>query len=288
MERFVSKLISFLSCLVFRSAGEVHRRPAFAIVFYVTALAGVLASTFGRGAGRPAEPDSAQTRLLRGLEEEGTRVVERRYRPGDEVYSPGDSAGSLYFLLSGTVRAYKTYGNLREATTAFLKDEGVFGVLDLKEEGTQREFAEAVTEARVLTVRKSTVAWLVKRSPEASLALFSTFVDRGRQTDELHDLLLRREVVSRLAKLLLNLGERFGEQAEEAGAVKIDLGLTHRQLADMIASTREAVSKAMIELRCEGLIDVRDHRRIVLIDVPALSDRAESGLALRGSQAARR
>lgn len=54
MERFVSKLISFLSCLVFRSAGEVHRRPAFAIVLYVTALAGVLASTFGRGAGRPS------------------------------------------------------------------------------------------------------------------------------------------------------------------------------------------------------------------------------------------
>lgn len=267
----------------------MHKRPALAIALYTTALGGVLASTVGRGAAHLDTTDSPQDRLLRGLEEEGLRVVERRYLPENEIYTPGDPAGSLYFLLSGVVRTYKTYGDLKEATTALLKDGGVFGVLDLAEEGGyQQEFAEAVTEARVLVVRKSTVAWLVKRRPEVSLALFSIFSERGRQTDELHAILLQREVASRLAMLLLNLGERFGEREEtdKTGTLTIDLGLTHWQLAGMTASTREAVSKAMIELREEGLIDVRDRRRIALPDMTALLERAESGPVRRDSKAA--
>lgn len=294
MERLANRLVSSLPTAIFRCASEIHRRPAFAVLLYGVVLGGVLVSSSPRGAGRPESPESPQARLLRGIEEEGLRVIERGYGPGNEIYAPGDPADSLYFVVSGVVRTYKTYGELKEATTALLKDEGVFGVLDLTNEvQTQQEFAEAVTEARVLIVRKATASWLVRHRPELSLALLSTFSERGKQTDELHEILLQREVASRLAILLLNLGERFGDtieagEAEEAGAVTIELGLTHRQLADMTASTREAVSKAMIELRQEGLIDVRARRRIVLLDSPALLERAESGQVLGYSRASRR
>ncbi len=97
----------------------------------------------------------------------------------------------------------------------------------------------------------------------------------GRERCQIH---VQREVASRLAALFLSLAERFGEREEDAGVgtVTIGLRLTHQQLASMIASTREAVSKAMTDLRRDGLIDVRG-RRIVLLDVPALSERAEGG-----------
>lgn len=291
MERLANRLVSSLPAAIFRCASEVHRRPAFAVLLYGAALGGVLASSSPRGVGRPETPGSPQSRLLRGIEEEGLRVIERRYGAGNEIYTPGDPADSLYFVVSGMVRIYKTYGELKEATTALFKDEGVFGVLDLTSEGqTQQQFAEAVTEARVLIVRKATMSWLVRHRPELSLALLSTFSERGKQTDELHGILLQREVASRLAMLLLNLGERFGDtrETDEAGAVTIDLGLTHLQMAGMTASTREAVSKAMIELRHENLIDVWERRKIVLLDVPALLERAESGQALGDRRAARR
>lgn len=289
MENFAGRLASLLSSLVFRGASEVHRRPGFAVALYVAALCGVLASTSGKGAGRRMS-ESPQNRLLRSLEEAGLRTVQRRYRVGDEIYAAGAPADSLYFLLSGVVRTCKNYGDLKEATTALLKDEGVFGALDLDGEGeSQQETAEALTEARVVAVRKSALAWLVKRNPEASLALLSAFSERGRQAEELHGILLRREVASRLAGLLSTLGERFGrrEAEDEFGPVTIDIGLTHRQLADMIASTREAVSKAMVELRCEELIEVRGDRKIVLLDPAALSRYAEDGSLRRKSQPAR-
>lgn len=294
MERITHKLASSLPGLVVRCTGEVHKRPSVAVVLYAAALAGVLASPFGgerrslRASGRNARrgfsdaegiPEPARASMLRELERSGLRVVERGYRPGEEAYTPGDAADSLYFLLSDAVRTYRIYGDSKEATTALLKDAGVFGVLDLQEEGgSHEEFAEAVTEARVACIRNAAVAWLVKRKPEVALSLFSAFSKRVRQTDELLGSLPQREVAGRLAALLLSLRERFGEEGEgdEAGTVTIELRLTHRQLAIMIASTREAVSKAMTDLRREGLIDVRE-RRIILVDLPALSDRAEGG-----------
>ena len=295
MDSLTHKLVSSLPGLIVRSAGEVHKRPAIAAGLYAAALVGVMASPFG-GVRRPLRttgrrggranpavegaPEHPQASLLRELKRAGLRVVERVYRPGDEVYTPGDPADSLYFLLSGVVRTYRIYGDSKEATTALLKDGGLFGVLDLAEEGgSHEEFAEAATEARVAIVRKAALAWLVKRKPEVALALLSAFSERARQTDELLGSLLQREVAGRLAALFLNLSERFGEEeGDEAGTVTIGLRLTHHQLGSMIASTREAVSKAMTDLRREGLIGVRE-RRIVLLDLPALSERAEGGPA---------
>jgi CRP/FNR family transcriptional regulator len=91
---------------------------------------------------------------------------------------------------------------------------------------------------------------------------------------------LHREVSTRLATLILNLGERFGEGN---GVVTLDMRLTHQDLANMIASTREAVSKVMSEFQRDGTIEVQN-RKIVLVDKEALAERASgpSGLSVDG------
>jgi CRP/FNR family transcriptional regulator len=59
----------------------------------------------------------------------------------------------------------------------------------------------------------------------------------------------------------MNLGDRFGEA--NGSATVIDVRLTHQDLANMISSTREAVSKEMSELQRSGVIETRN-RRIIL------------------------
>ena len=106
-------------------------------------------------------------------------------------------------------------------------------------------FAEAVTESRVASVQKSSLEAVIKRDPEFALRLFSSLSERLRQSDEVIESLLHREVSTRLATLLVNLGERFGDD-DQAG-VLISVRLTHQDLANMVASTREAVSKVISE-----------------------------------------
>jgi CRP/FNR family transcriptional regulator, global nitrogen regulator len=195
---------------------------------------------------------------LEDFEQAGVPAAERYFGAKDLIFAPGDPDGQLYFLLEGTVRLYKIYGEYKEATVALLKDGGVFGELSLEEGSRQDVFAEAVTEARVAVVRKSVLTEVIKRHPQFAVKLLFSFSERIRQSDEVIESLLDREVSARLATLLLNLGDRFGE-TDRSGTV-LNVRLTHQDLANMIVSTREAVSKVMSEFQRQGLIQVRNRR----------------------------
>ena len=218
---------------------------------------------------------------LKDFEEAGLRFVERRFGPKDTIFAPGDPDDQLYFLLSGTIRLYKIYGDYKEATTALLKDGGVFGKLNLVEGRWQDVFAEAVTESRVAGIQKASLERVIRSDPAFALKLFSSLSERLRQSDEVIESLLHREVSCRLATLLLNLDERFGE--ENGAGRLIDVRLTHQDLANMIASTREAVSKVMSEFQRDGVVESRN-RRIAIIDGEAIAEYASrlSGLSIDG------
>ena len=218
---------------------------------------------------------------LEAFEEVGLRAVERRFGPRDMIFTPGDPDDQLYFLLSGTVRLYKYYSDYKEATTALLKDGGVFGKLSLVEGRWQDVFAEAVTESRVAGIQKAALERVIKGNPVFALRLFSSLSERLRQSDEVIESLLHREVSTRLATLLINLGDRFGE--EDGKGLLVGVRLTHQDLANMTASTREAVSKVMSEFQRCGVIGTAN-RRITILDRGALAEKASgpSGLTVDG------
>lgn len=217
--------------------------------------------------------------LFESFEQAELRVVQRSFRAGETILAPGDPDDRLYFLLSGNLRTYKTYSPYREGTTGLLKDGGIFGNPGLSHlhTGTQEEYAEALTEVRTASVSKADIASAIERSPELASVLFSALATQIRRSDECLYNLLPREVSSRLALLLLSLVERFGnaDDGDGKGAVNgtvVEFRLTHQQLSDMIASTREAVSKSMVEFQRTGLIEVRSKKIRVL---------SQEGLLLR-------
>jgi CRP/FNR family transcriptional regulator, global nitrogen regulator len=216
----------------------------------------------------PSSTDSRHL-VLEDFEGAGIRVAERRLAAKDLIFAPGDPDDQVYFLLEGTVRLYKIYGEYKEATTALLREGDVFGELSLEERSCQNAFAEAITDARVAVVRKTVLNEMIKRRPKFALKLFSSFSERLRQSEEAIESLLDREVSARLATLLSHLGDRFGEPHGSRTVIRVRL--THQDLANMIASTREAVSKEMSEFQRAGLIEIRNRRIVVNRQLETLS-----------------
>jgi CRP/FNR family transcriptional regulator, global nitrogen regulator len=89
------------------------------------------------------------------------------------------------------------------------------------------------------------------------------------QYEELVKCLLPRETEVRLANLLPILAQKFGERRD--GEVTIDLRLTHQDLAAMVASTRESVTKVLNDMRNRNLIEI-EAGRITLKDSRALAE----------------
>ena len=207
------------------------------------------------------------------LEHAGFRVSERRYERGEAIFMAGDPTDRLYLLQEGMVRLYKPYGHYGEATVELLNDRGGFGEFDLSGRAGQRCSAQTLTDCRVAALRKADLRQVMVRQPELALGLFSLVSQKLRHSEQAMDVLMHREVSSRLSTLLPRLAQRFSSDAEdEAGAV---IPLSHSEIADMIASTREAVSKALKNLEDEELIEL-GKRRIIVKDQQALTERSNA------------
>ena len=98
----------------------------------------------------------------------------------------------------------------------------------------------------------------IRREPLVAFKLMTLLELRLVQYEELVKCLWPRETEVRLANLLPILAQKFGEKRD--GAVTIDLRLTHQDLAAMVASTRESVTKVLNEMRNRDLIEIESER----------------------------
>jgi CRP-like cAMP-binding protein len=207
--------------------------------------------------------------LLTILRSMGITSADRVYQPGDAIYGEGEYGDALYVLISGVVKLFRPYSGSKEATLRLLKSWDIFGHLAFAGEARQRAYAEAVTECKVTKLPKIFIERAIRSQPQAALKMMTLLELRLVEYEELVKCLLPRETEVRLANLLPLLAQKFGER-NEVGFVTIDLRLTHQDLAAMVASTRESVTKVLTEMRNRGAIEV-ESGRITLKDYVALS-----------------
>ena len=204
--------------------------------------------------------------ILKGM---GIASADRIYKPGDAIYREGEHGDALYILISGVVKLYRPYSGSKEATLRLLKPWDIFGHLAFAGEARQRAYAEAVTECKVTKVPKIFMERAIRREPRAALKMMTLLELRLVQYEELVKCLLPRETEARLANLLPILASKFGDRSAADGRVTIDLRLTHQDLAAMVASTRESVTKVLNDMRSRGVVEI-EGGRIIIKDHAAL------------------
>lgn len=209
--------------------------------------------------------------LLDLLAEMGIATADRAYSPGDAIYREGEYGDALYVVVSGVLKLFRPYSGSKEATLRLLRDWDIFGHIAFAGETKQRAYAEAVTECTVTKVPKVFVERAVRQEPRVAFKLMTLLELRLVQYEELVKCLLPRETEVRLANLLPILAQKFGESS--GNAVTIGLRLTHQDLAAMVASTRESVTKVLNEMRNREIIEI-EGGRITLKDSRALMELA--------------
>ena len=207
--------------------------------------------------------------VLWSLEEAKVRIAERRYEAGQTIYYRGEADRYLYFLTKGVLKIYKSYKGHKEAIVTLLEEGNVFGVPDLQVRDAHRDSAQAVVWSRIAAVDKVALGDHVRRDPKCALALLIVYAQWVQRRERTAVRLAHRDTRARLATVLLELADRFGEPRK--GEVAIEMRLTHLMLAEMTASSRVGVSNEMARFRREGVIKTQDKSQIVLLDRPRLA-----------------
>lgn len=190
---------------------------------------------------------------------------------GQIIFHEGESGDTLYVILEGKVKLGHGSPDGRESLMAVLGPGEMFGELSLFDPGKRTSTATALTDAVVLELSNpQLMPWLAGR-PEVAAALLQALARRLRRTNDAMADLVFSDVPGRVAKALMELGEKFGSATPEGLLVTHDM--TQEELAQLVGASRETVNKALADFTQRGWIRL-ESRQVVILDVERLGKRA--------------
>jgi CRP/FNR family transcriptional regulator len=195
------------------------------------------------------------------------------YDQGEVLPEPQEGGEKLYVLKEGRVQLYVKLPNEGEITLSVVEAGSIFGEMAVAGEGAGKVRARALMPSLVCTLKTEVLEQLIERNPAVALAIVRMLSDRLRQAEVRFAELAHKQVPARLASLILRLSASEGIVSRDG--IRLDTPYTHEQLATMIGSNREAVTRAMKKLREQGAVEVVG-RRIHLRDRELLEREAEA------------
>jgi CRP/FNR family transcriptional regulator, cyclic AMP receptor protein len=192
-----------------------------------------------------------------------------RLEDGEEmVVGPQEHAERMLLVIAGQLQVFEvSLSSEREFTLSVVGDGAAVGATGLVPRWTRDLHLRALEPSLVCSVGREYLEAVMRANPEVGIALARTLADRLQLMEDRWADMVEKEVPQRLAGLLYMLVEDVGMMTSE-GPV-IPTRYTHNQLASMIGSQREAVTRAFAELQECGAIEVKG-RRIYVRDFDAL------------------
>jgi CRP/FNR family transcriptional regulator, dissimilatory nitrate respiration regulator len=197
-------------------------------------------------------------------------VTDQVFRKGESIFSEGEEANGFYVVITGRVKIFKLSSDGKEQILHFFGPGEPFGEVPVF---TGQHFpanATAMEESRGFFFPRKSFVDLIKRNPSLALNMLAVLSKRLRRFAALIDDLSLKEVPGRLAAYLLYLSD------QNKGAKVLELAVTKAQLASLLGTIPETLSRILGKLSSQGLIET-DGRRIRILDREALRDLAESG-----------
>ncbi len=191
---------------------------------------------------------------------------------GNTLFKEGAEGDRLYIVLEGKIKLGTTSIDGRENLLSILGPGEMFGELSLFDPEPRTATATAVTDSKLLALAHDQVIGLVTRHPQASLELLRRLAQRLRKSNEILADLVFADVPGRVAKAIMNLGERFGTVKEDGLHVNHDL--TQEELAQLVGASRETVNKALADFAARGWVRL-EPRAVVVLDVERITKRGK-------------
>lgn len=179
----------------------------------------------------------------------------REFEPGSAIFTKAESARHMFVVISGRVKIFIDSHSKKSKTFAYLHPGDFFGEMALVDGKTRSASAEAVVVSKLLLISKNDFKQLLLSDPALTYYLLQTVSERLRRANDEIENLLFRNILGRVSKALYDLAQDTGKQYR--GGTLLGDRYTHQELADLVGTTREPLTRALSTLRNAGLITVQ-------------------------------
>ncbi len=208
------------------------------------------------------------------LQQLAARTARKFLSAGQLLFSEGEPCNGLHIIARGKVRIFKTSVNGREQVLALNGPGETVAELPVFDGGPYPASAMATEDSEIAFIsRRDFHAYCIEH-PEVALKVLTVVGGRLRRLvgiiEELSFTTIRHRLISVLVKLAQTEGRQTGS------GIEFQLPATHQELANQLGTVRELISRNLMRLQAEGLLEV-DARQIVVKDLKGLSALLESG-----------
>jgi CRP-like cAMP-binding protein len=186
-------------------------------------------------------------------------LIERRFPKNKTIVEEGLAGDYMYVIREGRVKVTKLSGDGREKILEMLETGAFFGEMSLLDSAPRSASVKALTEVRILALARNDFLNVLRRSPDLALAVIREITQRLRQQDEQASSLSFQRVRQRTMGLLIRLAREETTNPERRATPS----LTHQQIADMIGTSRETVTRAVKGLKAEGWLEQKGKHYLV-------------------------
>lgn len=199
-------------------------------------------------------------------------VSKKQYTKSETLFHQGDPGEEFLVLTSGSVKVELMNSDGKELTLTILTPYQFLGELALLDDVPRSATVVALEPSEFLSINKKDFARVLESYPAMAVPMLRQLTKRVRiLTDDIASMAFM-DSYSRVTRKILSLAEEMGESQSD-GSIFINQSLTHQQLANLVGTTRETVTKILNQMKDANLISIRRHR-ITIHDSEELASRA--------------
>ena len=201
------------------------------------------------------------------------RTVRELFAAGELLFSEGEPCNGLHVIARDKVRIFKTSMSGREQVLALNGPGDTVAELPVFDGGPYPASAVAVEDAEIAFISRRDFQAFCLEHPEVALKVLSVVGARLRRLVGIIEELSFTTIRQRLIAMLIKLAQTNGKTTERG--VEFQLPATHQELANQLGTVRELISRNLMRLQAEGLLEV-DARQIVVKNLKGLNTELEA------------
>ncbi|MDU2657809.1 MAG: Crp/Fnr family transcriptional regulator [Clostridium perfringens] len=198
----------------------------------------------------------------------------KSFKENDVLCREGEKSDKLFLIREGRVKICKITKEGKEQIVYVLSKGDFFGENNIFTSNNISNFsAYAITDVKLCILKKENLEKILIKNPEISLKIIQEMADRINSAENLAQTLATRDVEARLATVLIEFMNKYGQKKEEG--IYINLHLNREQIANYCGITRETVSRRLSKFDKLGIIKLQGNKGLIIKDKEALFNLAE-------------
>lgn len=193
-------------------------------------------------------------------------AIEKTYSRGETIFFEGDEGNGFYMVGEGKIKIFKLSPMGKEHILHIFGQGEPFGEVPVFHGWPFPATAEALVKTKTLFFPRMRFIQLVENNPAIALNMLAVLSLRLRRFATQIENLSLKEVPARLANYLIYLSE------EQGGRDEVTLEISKGQLASLLGTIPETLSRIFGKMSEEGLIKVNG-KVISLLDRPTLAEK---------------